>query len=473
MLDSHTEASEGVGERLTHTPHSRPSVRAPHSDFLMWTDSDSREFIAKEYAWFLPTFDSYRYPIERADVIRYFVLYHYGGIYMDLDIGCRKPMDALLPFEVVLPETIPVGVSNDLMIAAPRHPFSLQLVRNLIAFDHSYVTSYATVMFSTGPMFVSINYGLWVDTQGVALSSSAEAPQQGLVGVRVLPKVLYGKNLPAADAKPHAIYEHYYGSSWHANDAGPIIWLRDQGKWLFLVGVLLAACGFARALGLSCVPASVVRVVLAVLSPIGRAARGVLALVLPARFRRAGSASAGGGAAAAASSPWRRASLHGKNEDERSLLPQHESSSARHPYHHPYHGEDGEQGGTQRAHLFREWRTPSPTASFDRMFQRQQQQSLPMSVLPEKQQQQQQQRRYSSSSSSTMLAPHGAGAAASSSETLFASASEKEGAWKHSGGGGFESDASTSYQPQHHTSRTSDNSDDATAHDLQAVIARR
>jgi len=37
------------------------------------------------YLWFLETFDAYPYPIQRADAIRYFVLHHYGGIYIDLD----------------------------------------------------------------------------------------------------------------------------------------------------------------------------------------------------------------------------------------------------------------------------------------------------------------------------------------------------------------------------------------------------
>lgn len=51
----------------------------------MWTNEKSREFIAEEYPWFLDTFDGYKYPIQRADSIRYFVLAHYGGIYLDLD----------------------------------------------------------------------------------------------------------------------------------------------------------------------------------------------------------------------------------------------------------------------------------------------------------------------------------------------------------------------------------------------------
>lgn len=51
----------------------------------LWTDAGSREFIATEYPWFLDSFDNYDYPIQRADAIRYFVLAHFGGIYIDLD----------------------------------------------------------------------------------------------------------------------------------------------------------------------------------------------------------------------------------------------------------------------------------------------------------------------------------------------------------------------------------------------------
>lgn len=54
----------------------------------LWTDVKSRDFIAAEYPWFLDTFDGYSYPIQRADAIRYFVLSHFGGIYIDLDDVC-------------------------------------------------------------------------------------------------------------------------------------------------------------------------------------------------------------------------------------------------------------------------------------------------------------------------------------------------------------------------------------------------
>lgn len=44
--------------------------------------------------------------------------------------------------------------------------------------------------------------------------------------VRILPKSLYGKNILPEDA-PHSFFWHYYGSSWHAGDAGFIGFVSD------------------------------------------------------------------------------------------------------------------------------------------------------------------------------------------------------------------------------------------------------
>src|SRR5437868_4915078 len=57
-------------------------------NYFLWTDDRSIRFLALYYPWFLPTYNNYKYDIQRADAIRYFVLYHYGGIYLDTDIGC-------------------------------------------------------------------------------------------------------------------------------------------------------------------------------------------------------------------------------------------------------------------------------------------------------------------------------------------------------------------------------------------------
>ncbi|EPQ59478.1 hypothetical protein GLOTRDRAFT_109709 [Gloeophyllum trabeum ATCC 11539] len=210
----------------------------PDYEYILWTDASSREFIAEYYPWFLDTFDNYEYPIQRADAIRYFVLYHYGGVYLDLDVGCLQRLDPLLVYPVILPKTIPVGVSNDLMFAEKEHPFMRQTIDNLISWNHDWVINYPTVMFSTGPMFLSGQYALYAATH-------APTPDQPGGEVRILPKSLYGKNAKPEEA-PHAFFAHYYGSSWHAGDAGFIGFLGKWGKTLMWIGSVLLIIGLMR-----------------------------------------------------------------------------------------------------------------------------------------------------------------------------------------------------------------------------------
>ncbi|KAF8529045.1 nucleotide-diphospho-sugar transferase [Hysterangium stoloniferum] len=212
----------------------------PDYKYMLWTDASSREFIEREYPWFLPTFDAYTYPIQRADAIRYFVLHYYGGVYLDLDVGCLRSLDPLLTFPVILPKTIPVGVSNDLMFSQKGHPFMEQTIRNLITFDLNYVLNYPTVMFSTGPMFLSAQYGLYT-------ASHPPSPDRPGGDVRILPKSLYGKNAKPEEA-PHSFFSHHYGSSWHADDAAFITFLGNWGKGLMWVGLVVLVIGIIRLL---------------------------------------------------------------------------------------------------------------------------------------------------------------------------------------------------------------------------------
>jgi hypothetical protein len=210
------------------------------SEYKLWTDESSRTFIEQYYPWFLDTYDGYTYPIQRADAIRYFVLHHYGGVYMDLDVGCMRRMDPLLQYDVILPKTIPVGVSNDLMFASKGHPFMEQTIRHLINFDHSWILNYPTVMFSTGPMFLSVQYGIWT-------AANPPTPANPGGSVRVLPKSLYGKNA-RVDEAPNAFFSHHYGSSWHADDAAFITFLGRSGMHLMWVGFFILLAGMLRLL---------------------------------------------------------------------------------------------------------------------------------------------------------------------------------------------------------------------------------
>lgn len=128
---------------------------------------------------------------------------------MDLDIGCRSHPGPLLNFETILPVTKPVGVSNDLMFSAPRTPFMDLVINSLETFNHRWLwMNYPTVMFSTGPMFVSAIYSTWCRIIARGAKSAALTPAQALESrVRILPKSLYGKNALPEDV-PHSFFWH-------------------------------------------------------------------------------------------------------------------------------------------------------------------------------------------------------------------------------------------------------------------------
>ena len=60
-------------------------------------------------------------------VCRYVLLYTFGGFYMDLDIECYKPMDALRAYPFIMPQTRPVGFSNDFLASTPGEAFPSEL----------------------------------------------------------------------------------------------------------------------------------------------------------------------------------------------------------------------------------------------------------------------------------------------------------------------------------------------------------
>ena len=59
--------------------------RYPDHRYILWDDASARELIESKFSFFLQTYDSYPMNIQRVDASRYFILYHFGGVYADLD----------------------------------------------------------------------------------------------------------------------------------------------------------------------------------------------------------------------------------------------------------------------------------------------------------------------------------------------------------------------------------------------------
>ncbi len=127
----------------------------PTWKFILWTDEDNRNFIKNNYPNFLSTYDNYDKKIKRIDAVRYFYLYHYGGVYMDLDFTCLKNMEQLLDtrkavFGFQLKNPAKKGaIANAFMAAPPGHPLFRKLINRLHENGNRHVLS------ATGPNFLT------------------------------------------------------------------------------------------------------------------------------------------------------------------------------------------------------------------------------------------------------------------------------------------------------------------------------
>ena len=70
----------------------------PDWTYIFWNGEKIDAFMAG-HAEYRDVYNSYPYAVQRWDMIRYLILYEYGGIYADLDYECIDALDSLLENE--------------------------------------------------------------------------------------------------------------------------------------------------------------------------------------------------------------------------------------------------------------------------------------------------------------------------------------------------------------------------------------
>lgn len=136
----------------------------PDHQYILWNASMIEELLNKSYPSVKPLYNRYQSNwVVRADIARYLVVHHMGGVYADLDVMCKRSMNELYHQKgdksVVLNYTLnPFGISNDFFMAAKNHEFMAHVIDGLEEADVFYLTPYVNTMFRTGPMFMLGRY---------------------------------------------------------------------------------------------------------------------------------------------------------------------------------------------------------------------------------------------------------------------------------------------------------------------------
>jgi hypothetical protein len=133
----------------------------PTWQYRFWTDESGRKLLQKYHPYLITAYDSFGKSVKRSDMLRYAVLYEFGGFYADFDMenfrslnstttkyACIFPVE---PFEhSALLYNMSFLINNAFMGCRPKHPFLERLLTGL----HT-ASSVGNPVEITGPGYVT------------------------------------------------------------------------------------------------------------------------------------------------------------------------------------------------------------------------------------------------------------------------------------------------------------------------------
>ena len=161
---------------------------------------------------------------------------------MDLDVACRRSLDPLLDFPAWFPEASPLGVNNDLMASAAKHPVVKKMTEGLVTHNWNLLFPYLTIFWTTGPQFTSTILQEWFEACPDGQCKQWKArndlgkPAHFVLRLRkvsvadlsctdpnsflVLPRIFYSEE--------YTFFGHKPGGSWHGSDVAVVLWFVDR-----------------------------------------------------------------------------------------------------------------------------------------------------------------------------------------------------------------------------------------------------
>lgn len=166
------DAEPGLAERFILGGWIR---RNPAWAVVLWRKPHLESLLNQEYPEYLATYGSFERGAQKADFLRYLLVYHFGGAYCDLDLYCRASLEnfqlaqeavfhtetMLTPEEMVdngrrhhIRRGVPEKrqrIANYFFAATPRHP----VLRDLLALVERRASETPKedydVIYTTGP----------------------------------------------------------------------------------------------------------------------------------------------------------------------------------------------------------------------------------------------------------------------------------------------------------------------------------
>jgi len=144
---------------------------------------------------------------ERSDILRYRILYELGGVYLDTDFECVKPLDTLhyrFDFYIGIQplDTITVQLGTGLIAAIPKHPI-LKHTLETLAQDQQY----QQIVLKTGPIHFTKSF--------IAVANKYDTVDCALPASYFYPCGYNEQEQPCIELlKPESFAIHWWMGSW-------------------------------------------------------------------------------------------------------------------------------------------------------------------------------------------------------------------------------------------------------------------
>jgi mannosyltransferase OCH1-like enzyme len=243
--------------RLETYEESRNTCTAMHKSedgwqHWLWTEDVATEWVHTQYPELYKNYTSYAQTIQRSNILRYLILHHYGGIYLDLDLTCRQPLDEFLhaPFLTSSTSKWPVGINNAFILSRPQHPFLDHLIQDerIQSRARDWPSPWLESMMTTGFMFLS---NAWMDY----VELHKHLSYRDSVFVLADNHGKYAEHALGGKANT-PLFEHARAGSWHAWDASIVLFVERHPNraiaglvlvvFAWIVSMFLGCCGRPR-----------------------------------------------------------------------------------------------------------------------------------------------------------------------------------------------------------------------------------
>lgn len=195
----------------------------PHWQVHFYDDQACLEFVRDAYPEFLPVYQGFAHTIQRADFFRYLIVYHYGGLYADIDMECLRPLGPLDSHSAAIfsvEEQItqqrqrelgyrePFQIANCIFATAPQHWFLERLIEQVVQVAHQPAQTNAAILSTTGPWSLTRLY--------FALEPEAQQQLTILPQIYWMPPTSYPNWWPL---NSNMVARHHFMGSWKSEDA--------------------------------------------------------------------------------------------------------------------------------------------------------------------------------------------------------------------------------------------------------------